>query len=87
MSLIVPSSKLNLTSSLEHLSLRSCNLQRNFPSQVFQLTKFVPEGECQSFAPKSWRQQQWPVRAHIQCDSAPLLGGGQGIFPRQIRGH
>ncbi|GKV49188.1 hypothetical protein SLEP1_g55952 [Rubroshorea leprosula] len=37
MSLVVPSSLLNLTSSLEHLSLRSCNLQGNFPSQVFQL--------------------------------------------------
>ncbi|GLT41229.1 hypothetical protein SLA2020_153100, partial [Shorea laevis] len=37
MSLIVPSSLLNLTSSLEHLSLRDCNLQGNFPSQVFQL--------------------------------------------------
>ncbi|GLU15166.1 hypothetical protein SLE2022_316820 [Rubroshorea leprosula] len=41
MSLVVPSSLLNLTSSLEHLSLRYCNLQRNFPSQVFQLTKLV----------------------------------------------
>ncbi|GLT40217.1 hypothetical protein SLA2020_143680 [Shorea laevis] len=41
MSLVVPSSLLHLTSSLEHLSLRSCNLQRNFPSQVFQLTKLV----------------------------------------------
>ncbi|GKU93464.1 hypothetical protein SLEP1_g7059 [Rubroshorea leprosula] len=37
MSLVVPSSLLNLTSSLEHLSLSSCNLQGNFPSQVFQL--------------------------------------------------
>ncbi|GLT38710.1 hypothetical protein SLA2020_129400 [Shorea laevis] len=37
MSLIVPSSMLNLTSSLEHLSLSSCNLQGNFPSQVFHL--------------------------------------------------
>ncbi|GLT38718.1 hypothetical protein SLA2020_129480, partial [Shorea laevis] len=41
MSLVVSSSLLNLTSSLEHLSLRSCNLQGNFPSQVFQLTKLV----------------------------------------------
>ncbi|GLT25993.1 hypothetical protein SLA2020_010870 [Shorea laevis] len=41
MSLIVPSSLLNLTSSLEHLSLRGCSLQGNFPSQVFQLTKLV----------------------------------------------
>ncbi|GLT38719.1 hypothetical protein SLA2020_129480, partial [Shorea laevis] len=41
MSLVVPSSLLNLTSSLEHLSLRSCNLQGNFPSQVFQLKKLV----------------------------------------------
>ncbi|GLU15253.1 hypothetical protein SLE2022_317590 [Rubroshorea leprosula] len=41
MSLVVPSSSLNLTSSLEHLSLRSCNLQGNFPSQVFQLKKLV----------------------------------------------
>ncbi|GKV14920.1 hypothetical protein SLEP1_g25721 [Rubroshorea leprosula] len=41
MSLVVPSSLLNLTSSLEHLSLRSCNLQGNFPNQVFQLTKLV----------------------------------------------
>ncbi|GKV49182.1 hypothetical protein SLEP1_g55945 [Rubroshorea leprosula] len=38
MSLVVPSSLLNLTSSLKHLSLRSCNLQGNFPSQVFQLS-------------------------------------------------
>ncbi|GLT59218.1 hypothetical protein SLA2020_320510 [Shorea laevis] len=37
MSPIVPSSLLNLTSSLEHLSLRGCGLQGNFPSQVFQL--------------------------------------------------
>ncbi|GLT35533.1 hypothetical protein SLA2020_099780 [Shorea laevis] len=37
MSLVVPSSLLNLTSSLEHLSLRFCNLQGNFPHQVFQL--------------------------------------------------
>ncbi|GKU89942.1 hypothetical protein SLEP1_g4010 [Rubroshorea leprosula] len=37
MSLVVPSSLLNLTSSLEHLSLGSCNLQGNFPNQVFQL--------------------------------------------------
>ncbi|GKV33116.1 hypothetical protein SLEP1_g41659 [Rubroshorea leprosula] len=37
MSLVVPSSLLNLTSSLEHLSLSSCNLQGNFPNQVFQL--------------------------------------------------
>ncbi|GLU15162.1 hypothetical protein SLE2022_316780 [Rubroshorea leprosula] len=41
MSLVVPSSLLNLTSSLEHLSLSSCNLQGNFPSQVFQLKKLV----------------------------------------------
>ncbi|GLU15255.1 hypothetical protein SLE2022_317610 [Rubroshorea leprosula] len=41
MSLVVPSSLLNLTSSLEHLSLSSCNLQGNFPNQVFQLTKLV----------------------------------------------
>ncbi|GKV52747.1 hypothetical protein SLEP1_g59315 [Rubroshorea leprosula] len=41
MSLVMPSSLLNLTSSLEHLSLRSCNLQGNFPSQVFQLKKLV----------------------------------------------
>ncbi|GKV46726.1 hypothetical protein SLEP1_g53701 [Rubroshorea leprosula] len=41
MSSVVPSSLLNLTPSLEHLSLRSCNLQRNFPSQVFQLKKLV----------------------------------------------
>ncbi|GLT59083.1 hypothetical protein SLA2020_319230 [Shorea laevis] len=37
MSLVVPSSLVNLTSSLEHLSLCSCNLQGNFPNQVFQL--------------------------------------------------
>ncbi|GLT38711.1 hypothetical protein SLA2020_129410 [Shorea laevis] len=37
MSLVVPSSLLNLTSSLEQLSLRDCNLQGNFPNQVFQL--------------------------------------------------
>ncbi|GKV14913.1 hypothetical protein SLEP1_g25715 [Rubroshorea leprosula] len=37
MSLVVPSSLLNLTSSLEHLSLRGCSLQGNFPNQVFQL--------------------------------------------------
>ncbi|GKU90978.1 hypothetical protein SLEP1_g4909 [Rubroshorea leprosula] len=37
MSLVVPSSLLNLTSSLEHLSLSYCNLQGNFPNQVFQL--------------------------------------------------
>ncbi|GLT35538.1 hypothetical protein SLA2020_099820 [Shorea laevis] len=37
MSLVVPSSLLNLTSSLEHLSLRDCSLQGNFPNQVFQL--------------------------------------------------
>ncbi|GKV15125.1 hypothetical protein SLEP1_g25927 [Rubroshorea leprosula] len=37
MSLVVPSSLLNLTSSLEHLSLRDCSLQGNFPSQVFHL--------------------------------------------------
>ncbi|GLT35529.1 hypothetical protein SLA2020_099740 [Shorea laevis] len=37
MSLVVPSSLLNLTSSLEHLSLRGCSLQGTFPSQVFQL--------------------------------------------------
>ncbi|GLT35534.1 hypothetical protein SLA2020_099790 [Shorea laevis] len=37
MSLVVPSSLLNLTSSLEHLSLSCCNLQGNFPNQVFQL--------------------------------------------------
>ncbi|GKU93455.1 hypothetical protein SLEP1_g7049 [Rubroshorea leprosula] len=37
MSLVVPSSFLNLTSSLEHLSLRSCHLQGNFLSQAFQL--------------------------------------------------
>ncbi|GKV48142.1 hypothetical protein SLEP1_g54973 [Rubroshorea leprosula] len=36
MSLVVPSSLLNLASSFEHLSLSSCNLQGNFPSQVFQ---------------------------------------------------
>ncbi|GLT35571.1 hypothetical protein SLA2020_100130 [Shorea laevis] len=41
MSLVVPSSLLNLTSSLEHLSLRDCNLQGNFPSQVLRLTKLV----------------------------------------------
>ncbi|GLT26628.1 hypothetical protein SLA2020_016830 [Shorea laevis] len=41
MSLVVPSSLLNLTSSLEHLSLRGCNLQGNFRSQVFQQTKLV----------------------------------------------
>ncbi|GLU15159.1 hypothetical protein SLE2022_316760 [Rubroshorea leprosula] len=41
MSLVVPSSLLNLASSLEHLSLRSCNLQGNFPSQVLQLKKLV----------------------------------------------
>ncbi|GLT26006.1 hypothetical protein SLA2020_010980 [Shorea laevis] len=41
MSLVVPSSLLNLTSSLEHLSLSFCSLQGNFPSQVFQLTKLV----------------------------------------------
>ncbi|GLT25995.1 hypothetical protein SLA2020_010890 [Shorea laevis] len=37
MSLVVPSSLLNLTSSLEYLSLGHCNLQGNFPNQVFQL--------------------------------------------------
>ncbi|GLT39476.1 hypothetical protein SLA2020_136640 [Shorea laevis] len=37
MSLVVPSSLLNLTSSLEYLSLIGCNLQGNFPNQVFQL--------------------------------------------------
>ncbi|GLU00037.1 hypothetical protein SLE2022_174320 [Rubroshorea leprosula] len=37
MSLIVPSSLLNLTSSIEYLSLRACCLQGNFPKQVFQL--------------------------------------------------
>ncbi|GKV48139.1 hypothetical protein SLEP1_g54969 [Rubroshorea leprosula] len=37
MSLVVPSSFLNLTSSLEHLGLSSCNLQGNLPNQVFQL--------------------------------------------------
>ncbi|GLT26007.1 hypothetical protein SLA2020_010990 [Shorea laevis] len=38
MSLVVPSSLLNLTSSLEHLSLSFyCNMQGNFPNQVFQL--------------------------------------------------
>ncbi|GKV33104.1 hypothetical protein SLEP1_g41648 [Rubroshorea leprosula] len=37
MSLVVPSSLLNLTSSLEHLGLCDCNLQGNFPNQVFQL--------------------------------------------------
>ncbi|GKV50363.1 hypothetical protein SLEP1_g57070 [Rubroshorea leprosula] len=37
MSVVVPSSLLNLTSSLEHLSLSDCNLQGNFPNQVFQL--------------------------------------------------
>ncbi|GKV50358.1 hypothetical protein SLEP1_g57066 [Rubroshorea leprosula] len=37
MSLVVPSSLLNLFSSLEHLSLSNCSLQGNFPSQVFQL--------------------------------------------------
>ncbi|GLT32756.1 hypothetical protein SLA2020_073990 [Shorea laevis] len=37
MSLVVPSSPLNLTSSLKQLSLRDCSLQGNFPSQVFQL--------------------------------------------------
>ncbi|GLU15256.1 hypothetical protein SLE2022_317620 [Rubroshorea leprosula] len=41
MSLVVPSSLLNLTSSLEYLSLSNCNLQGNFPNQVFQLTKLV----------------------------------------------
>ncbi|GKV33167.1 hypothetical protein SLEP1_g41702 [Rubroshorea leprosula] len=41
MSLVVPSSLPNLTSSLEHLSLSFCQLQGNFPSQVFQLTKLV----------------------------------------------
>ncbi|GKV14806.1 hypothetical protein SLEP1_g25623 [Rubroshorea leprosula] len=37
MSLVAPSSLLNLTSSLDHLSLSDCSLQGNFPSQVFQL--------------------------------------------------
>ncbi|GKV14925.1 hypothetical protein SLEP1_g25726 [Rubroshorea leprosula] len=37
MSLVVPSSLLNLTSSLEHLSLSLCNLQGKFPNQVLQL--------------------------------------------------
>ncbi|GLU17367.1 hypothetical protein SLE2022_337370 [Rubroshorea leprosula] len=37
MSLVVPSFLLNLTSSVEHLSLSHCNLQGNFPNQVFQL--------------------------------------------------
>ncbi|GLT41228.1 hypothetical protein SLA2020_153090 [Shorea laevis] len=37
MSLVVPSSLLYWTSSLERLSLRGCSLQGTFPSQVFQL--------------------------------------------------
>ncbi|GLT35546.1 hypothetical protein SLA2020_099900 [Shorea laevis] len=37
MSLVVPSSLLNLTSSLEYLSLQDCNLRGNFPNQVFHL--------------------------------------------------
>ncbi|GLT26009.1 hypothetical protein SLA2020_011010 [Shorea laevis] len=37
MSLVLPSFLLNLTSSLEYLSLISCNLQGNFPNHVFQL--------------------------------------------------
>ncbi|GLU19130.1 hypothetical protein SLE2022_353950 [Rubroshorea leprosula] len=37
MSLVVPSSLQNLTSSLEYLSLSAYSLQGNFPSQVFQL--------------------------------------------------
>ncbi|GLT39481.1 hypothetical protein SLA2020_136690 [Shorea laevis] len=37
MSLVVPSSLLNLTSSLKHLSLRSCKLQGNFPNQLFHV--------------------------------------------------
>ncbi|GLT35522.1 hypothetical protein SLA2020_099680 [Shorea laevis] len=37
MSLVVPFSLLNLTSSLEYLNLQDCNLQGNFPNQVFQL--------------------------------------------------
>ncbi|GKV33164.1 hypothetical protein SLEP1_g41699 [Rubroshorea leprosula] len=37
MSMVVPSSLLNLTSSLEYLNLYHCNLQGNFPNQVFQL--------------------------------------------------
>ncbi|GKV33205.1 hypothetical protein SLEP1_g41740 [Rubroshorea leprosula] len=41
MVVVLPSSLLNLTSSLEHLSLHNCNLQGNFPNQVFQLPKLV----------------------------------------------
>ncbi|GKV14823.1 hypothetical protein SLEP1_g25637 [Rubroshorea leprosula] len=37
MSLVVPSSLLNLTSSLEQLSLGDCSLQGNLPREVFQL--------------------------------------------------
>ncbi|GKV49173.1 hypothetical protein SLEP1_g55935 [Rubroshorea leprosula] len=49
MSLVVPSSSLNLASSLEHLSLRSCNLQENFLSQVFQLKKLVSLDLCYNY--------------------------------------
>ncbi|KAA3453101.1 receptor-like protein 12 [Gossypium australe] len=37
LSLVVPYSFLNLTVSLKHLSLSNCNLQGNFPTQVFHL--------------------------------------------------
>ncbi|GLU15151.1 hypothetical protein SLE2022_316690 [Rubroshorea leprosula] len=41
MSLVVPSSLLNLTSSLEHLSLSNCNLQGNFFTSIFNLTNLT----------------------------------------------
>ncbi|GLU15169.1 hypothetical protein SLE2022_316850 [Rubroshorea leprosula] len=41
MSLVVPSSLLNLTSSLEYLSLSACNLQGNFFTSIFNLTNLT----------------------------------------------
>ncbi|GKV15106.1 hypothetical protein SLEP1_g25907 [Rubroshorea leprosula] len=49
MPLVVPSSLLNLTSSLEHLSLSSCDLQGNFPNQVFQLPSLQPLDLSQNY--------------------------------------
>ncbi|GLT34700.1 hypothetical protein SLA2020_092010 [Shorea laevis] len=41
MSLVVPSSLLNLTSSLEYLSLSDCNLQGNFFTSIFNFTSLT----------------------------------------------
>ncbi|GKV48135.1 hypothetical protein SLEP1_g54965 [Rubroshorea leprosula] len=41
MPLVVPSSLLNLTSSLEYLSLSDCNLQGNFFTSIFNLTNLT----------------------------------------------